>query len=169
MKIVPKFESEFPTVEEGIHLFVIEDAMVKAKDDGKYLAKITARAEGGPSDGILHFENFGWSTGSDEFGIQKFAGFLVKIGAVPPEKCDTDLFESEAFRNRIKEKLVGKTYGAKIIHKKTNQGNVMSNSVAFYTSKEAATSLASSFKFGSQKAKPAVPANKEESEKDDWA
>jgi hypothetical protein len=136
MKIVPNFDSEFPIVQEGIHLFVIEDARVEAKENGKFLAKITSRAKGGPSDGIIHFENFGWTAGSDEFGVQRFAGFLVKTGVITPEKCDTDLFESEAFRNRIKEKLVGKAYGAKIIHKKTNQGNVMSNSVAYYTAKE---------------------------------
>jgi hypothetical protein len=142
MKIIPKFESEFPIVQEGVHLFVIEDAKVEAKENGKFLAKITARAEGGPSDGILHFENFGWTAGSDEFGVQRFAGFLVKLGIIAPEKCDTDLFESEAFRSRIKEKLVGKAYGAKIIHKKTNQGNVMSNSVAFYSPKETSKLIA---------------------------
>jgi hypothetical protein len=167
MKIVPKFESEFPIVEEGVHLFLIEDAKVEVKDNGKYLAKITARAEGGPSEGILHFENFGWTAGSDEFGVQRLAGFLVKVGAISPEKCDTDLFESEGFRNRLKDKLVGKIYGAKIIHKKTNQGNMMSNSVAYYTAKDATKLIAEKVGLSKQEAKTIIPVANEKN--DDWA
>ncbi len=142
MKIKPQFSSGFELINEGVHIFRVEstdEAKVEdPKEDGNdFNYQVANRVEGGENDGATLTLYFGHKT-KGHFGLKRFAGFLIKAGAIPAkDEFDTDSFDTPKFKQIFKG-VEGKLWGGRVKHVSgKKEGSNFANITDFYTVKEA--------------------------------
>jgi hypothetical protein len=126
-KVDARFDFGFEQVEDGLHVFTIQEpkfTTYEVKGDSgvvkgyNYQAKCLV--DGGPSDGLAHFEFFSTRIKNDgkkskagdlnRAGIASLNGFLIKLGVRKNEPLDSDEVEQERFGKKW-ETLTGKQIG----------------------------------------------------------
>jgi hypothetical protein len=167
-KVSGAFEFGYELVDEGPHSMSVETAdVVKNEDTTKgWTYKIRAKVQGGESDGRGHFEQFQTKTRGN-FGLRKLIGFCIKTGFLQAKDYDSDIFETEQFATKFKQGLIGKLFGAEIIHITTKQGKTMSNSKAYYTVQEAKDKMIVGTK-GNTPPDPKLGGEKKVEQSDSW-
>jgi len=181
-RVNEKYEFGFEVVDEGIHVFTVQEPKAVTYDckdkDGNmhgkgYAFSVKCVADGGPSDGLFHFENWRsrWPDGNlNTKAMSALYGFLIKLGVKKPGGLDTDEIENEKFQRGF-ESISGKPIGLEIFHSTGKDGKTWSRSKAYYTASEAREKMGNG-KVG-QKAVPvsaqkAAPAPAPAQDKDGW-
>ena len=147
-QISPKYDFGFELPEEGVHVVVVGEPKTSIYDcrdkDGQthgkgYQFSVKCMVEGGPSDGLYHFESWRsrWGDGNiNSKALSALYGFLVKIGVKKEGGIDSDEIESDKFCKGF-ETIAGKSLGIDIFHSKGKDDKVWSRSKGYYTVAEA--------------------------------
>ena len=160
----PKYTSDFEKVNEGFHLFQVNNIEF-TKDERGTLARIDSTV-------IESADNDNDSTDVDiadffplwtNFGGERLLGFLVKAAGMPDKEYPNEYFESEKTQSKVEKKAMGVIFGGEVKHRKMKDSdNIAANIVTYISKKEYEDTFKTK---GSSKQKSSVSNDSEES---DW-
>uniref|UniRef100_A0A6H1Z9K7 Uncharacterized protein n=1 Tax=viral metagenome TaxID=1070528 RepID=A0A6H1Z9K7_9ZZZZ len=142
-KLDARTEFSYEIPEEGVHIAVVQEPKTGTYDcQGGvkgYSFGVKCVIDGGPSDGLWHFENWRsrWPDGKlNTKALSAMYGFLVKLGVKKLGGIDSDEIEQERFVKGF-EGIAGKAVGLDIFHSKGKDNKEWSRAKAYYTVAEA--------------------------------